>query len=377
MYQYLLSFLMFMVVSVGLSAQTYRAPLRSDAWSAEGNAPAFVQHLGTTAMHLGGADPSATGGNMVSLKDYTFRNGTIEYDIAFEETTRFTSIHFRRADAKNSEHFYLRAFWAGHPRINTAIQYSAILNGVNIWDLSDGYQSAAPLRKTGWNHVKLVVKDQQLLAYVNDMESPALYVPEMDGDWSEGAIAFDGNAYVANLEIRPGDAGTLVGSKGMDPTHNDARYLRSWEVTTPQSLPTGTELTTEDLPTSATTFSPIQAEHHGIVNLSRRFGPTPRGERRVVWLRKTITSDRDQLRQLDFGFSDEVYVFVNQQPLYVDKNLYNSPMMKAPRGRASIENVRIPLPLQKGENEILVGLTNFFFGWGLVARLDDTEGLDY
>jgi hypothetical protein len=377
MYQNLLSLLILFVLNPCLFGQSHQPPLRADAWEAEGNAPTFVEHLGTRAMHLGGADPRATGGNMVILKDHTFRNATSEYHVAFDEDTRFTSIHFRRADAKNSEHFYLRAFWAGHPRINTAIQYSAILNGVNLWDLSGGYQSAADLRKTGWNHVKLVVKDQQLLAYVNDMETPSLYVPEMDGDFDEGAIAFDGNAYVANLEIRKEDTEDLVGSKGIDPTFNDARYLRKWEVSTPRSLPAGTELTAKDLPSTSENFSPIQAERHGIVNLSRRFGATAQGERRVVWLRKTITSGREQLRKLDFGFSDEVYVFLNQQPIYVDKNLYNSPIMKAPRGRCSIENARIELPLKAGENEILVGLTNFFFGWGLVARLDDTEDLKY
>ncbi len=44
--------------------------------------------------------------------------------------------------------------------------------------------------------------------------------------------------------------------------------------------------------------------------------------------------------------------------------------MLAPRGRATPENARLRLPLNEGENELLVGLTNYFFGWGLVARLD-------
>ena len=33
------------------------------------------------------------------------------------------------------------------------------------------------------------------------------------------------------------------------------------------------------------------------------------------------------------------------------------------------------LPLVEGENEILIGVANYFFGWGLIARLDDTEGI--
>ncbi|MEM8599817.1 MAG: hypothetical protein AAGF99_07845 [Bacteroidota bacterium] len=49
--------------------------------------------------------------------------------------------------------------------------------------------------------------------------------------------------------------------------------------------------------------------------------------------------------------------------------------MKEPRGRATIENISLELPLIEGENELLIAVANSFFGWGLIARLDDTEGL--
>lgn len=51
--------------------------------------------------------------------------------------------------------------------------------------------------------------------------------------------------------------------------------------------------------------------------------------------------------------------------------------MLPPGDRMSIENSRIRLPLREGDNEILVGLTNYFYGWGLVAWLDDSVGLRY
>lgn len=77
------------------------------------------------------------------------------------------------------------------------------------------------------------------------------------------------------------------------------------------------------------------------------------------------------------GFSDEVWVFINGQPLFTDKNYYGSPGMKEPRGRCTIDNTSFKLPLQKGENEILIGVTNYFFGWGIIARVANTDGLKF
>jgi hypothetical protein len=46
-----------------------------------------------------------------------------------------------------------------------------------------------------------------------------------------------------------------------------------------------------------------------------------------------------------------------------------------PKSRCTIENASIKLPLNEGENEILIGLANYFYGWGIIARLDDMNGI--
>lgn len=51
--------------------------------------------------------------------------------------------------------------------------------------------------------------------------------------------------------------------------------------------------------------------------------------------------------------------------------------MKSPHGRLSIENTSFDLPLQAGENELLIGVGNSFFAWGIVAKLDQNEGLEF
>ena len=48
---------------------------------------------------------------------------------------------------------------------------------------------------------------------------------------------------------------------------------------------------------------------------------------------------------------------------------------KAPDGRCSLENGAFTLPLEAGDNEVAVAIANNFYGWGLMLRLDDVEGV--
>ncbi len=114
-----------------------------------------------------------------------------------------------------------------------------------------------------------------------------------------------------------------------------------------------------------------------MVNLTEKFGETATGERRLTWLRTTVRSKTDQEKLLRMGFSDEVWVFINGQPLHQNKNYYGSPGMKEPRGRCTLDNTAFTVPLKEGENEILIGLSNYFFGWGLITRWENTGGLEY
>ena len=50
---------------------------------------------------------------------------------------------------------------------------------------------------------------------------------------------------------------------------------------------------------------------------------------------------------------------------------------KEPDGRCSLENANFNLPLKAGVNEILIGVANDFYGWGIIARLDTVEGMEF
>jgi len=102
----------------------------------------------------------------------------------------------------------------------------------------------------------------------------------------------------------------------------------------------------------------------------------PRPKRAVAWLKTSIASDKTQTKQVAIGWTREVWVFVNGKQVFADKNLFDTPAArKMPDARCSTENASFTLPLTAGDNEVAVALVNDFFGWGMILRLADPEGL--
>jgi hypothetical protein len=340
--------------------------LKAENWEFKPQTVDFSEYKSRPVMKL------LTSSDPVILKDLNFTDGTIEYDMEPLDP-RFTSFYFRWKDSKESESFYFRTGRAGNPQAIDAIQYAPFIDGVNLWDMLFHYQTNADFKKDEWNHVKLVISGKQMRAYVNDTLHAALEVPMLEGNVTTGTLAFDGKVIISNLKVKHNSVEGLVPEAGIDPLSSDPRYLRKWMVSAPLETAKGIDFSDDYVPNAATKWEDITAERRGLINLTRKFGKTE--GRRIVWLKTTIHSDRMQDKMLRFGFSDEVWVIINNNPLYIDKNLYNTPMAKQPDGRCSIENTSFRVPLKEGDNQLIVGVSNNFYGWGIVARLDNLDGL--
>ena len=358
-------------------------PFTEDYWTPKTDNVQFVTYKGTQAV-------KSSNNQYIELvlKEVDFSVGTIEYDVELKGRG-FPGIVFHLDETtKNSETYYLRYFGQLNPLSRTTMQYAAVIDGVNLWDLTDDYQAAASIKENSWNHIKLVLSEQQLKVYVNDMSRAALQVPILEGLTKHGKISLNGDVVYSNFTLHPGATEDLASGKGFDPTYNDPNYMRRWEVQAPILFPTGKDPmqqinTNPGVKIDAAYYnaenawSPIEAKHRAMVNLTEKFGETATGERRLTWLRTTVRSKTDQEKLLRMGFSDEVWVFINGQPLHQNKNYYGSPGMKEPRGRCTLDNTAFTVPLKEGENEILIGLSNYFFGWGLITRWENTGGLEY
>ena len=339
-------------------------PLTADYWTVDPKHVRFIQEDDRPVMKI------LPGAGKVIAKDLDFADGTIEFDVK----PGSLSFYFRLKDADENECFYLRMGQAGNPTAVDAVQYAPLVGGVLLWDMLGHFQTNADFAKDAWNHVKLVISGAQMRLYINSPIKPTLEVDRLEGNPKRGTIAFEGEMSIRNLLIKSDQVEGLSPSPGVDPTDHDPRYIRSWAVSSPIITPTNIDFSYDFLPTPETSWQVLETERRGLLNLTRTFGKSE--PRRLVWLKVKIKSVTAQRKKVDFGFGDDVWVFLNGQIAYVDKNLQGRPIAKEPDGRCSIENTSFILPLKAGNNELLIGLANDFYSWGAIARLDDMKDIE-
>ena len=131
----------------------------------------------------------------------------------------------------------------------------------------------------------------------------------------------------------------------------------------------------------------VEAEPPGIVAIYRyRMAPHPRVTfqsdwstrlepqpgTKLIYARTTITADKDEVRKLALGYSDEVSVFLNGRILYRGRSAqaFRDPGFL---GIVTPDNDALYLPLKKGSNELVLALSELGGGWGFVARLADAR----
>ena len=98
-------------------------------------------------------------------------------------------------------------------------------------------------------------------------------------------------------------------------------------------------------------------------------------ETNTVFARVTMISDRDQSKNVAFGYSDRLCLFLNDGLLYTGNNGFRS---RDYRYLGTIGYFdAVTLPLHKGQNEIWFAVSESFGGWGVQAAFEDTNGLTF
>jgi len=368
----------FFSVSVLGQAQQDTSPVRGgqpitiamtgDRWQTKENAE-FLKQQGFLhgLMRLNSGD--------AVLKDVTFSDGTIEFDVNTIGRGA-PGIAFRQQDDKTFELLYLRPD-PNCPAFKACVQYTPETHGVLLWDLYPQYQARAPLRENGWNHIKMIVSGRRMNVFVNDVPSPTLEVGRLEGDAATGSLRLQGPGTFANLVITPGAVDGLSPEPDSDALADDRGLVRSWRLSPFLTVPSAKDPSYDDMPGASQRWKTIATERGGLVNLSREYGlPVHEPNKAVAWLKTTITSDRKQTKTVDVGWTRELWVFVNGKLIYADRNLYDQESArKYPDGRCSLENGRFTLPLEAGDNEIAIAVANNFFGWGLMLRVAEPDGV--
>ena len=198
------------------------------------------------------------------------------------------------------------------------------------------------------------------------------------------AGAFGRGAYFSNIRYAaaPGSSGATA------PPSPPAGTMLGWEISNPIEAADFTPAALPDL--GRLTWQPVEAEPEGFV-LINRYREAPVGGvptdstgavlidsvmtgkiagSRIVYARTTITATRDEIRRLQYAYSNGVVIYLNGRPLVFAMNpggLRNNLGVMAKVGDA------VYLPLKKGRNQLVFAVIECTGGWAFSARLDAGE----
>ena len=363
---------------------TLSVPSDSPRWDLQGNAkPADYQ----------GRKCLALSGGLAILKDFEIRDGVVDVDVATPASYGFFGFYFRMTDdGANTELVYLRQHKSGRP---DAMQYTPVLNNGRNWQIYNGpgFTAAVEIPQNVWFHLRLEVAGAQAKLYVKDMDKPVLLMSDLKSGIQKGQLALfvlAGETYFSTFEVRQTPDAPWERHLPPTPPNILTKWTLSPEYDVYQSngaFARNLERPLASLEIAATQWQEVEAEPPGFVVIGR-YRQTPQFQRsyendfskrlepqpgtKVVYARTTIGSDRDQVKRLNIGYSDEVSVFLNGQILYRGRS-YQKYRDSDFLGIVNLDNDYVYLPLKKGSNELILAVSEIGGGWGFICRIDDME----
>ncbi|OEK04257.1 hypothetical protein [Roseivirga misakiensis] len=351
--------------TLALSAQELL--LTAENWDVKGAGHVFEMFEGKQSLYLFNG--------VAELKDkVSFKTGIIEYEIFVTERRGFPGIHFRIADDQNYEEFYIRPHQSGNPDAN---QYTPVFNGLSGWQLYYGAGHAASIsyQMNAWNRIKIVIAEQEAEVFINDMETPLLYIPELKRTPRAGSIRLSGGGpspfHFANVKLKA-IANPQLKSKSNTATEAPAGIIESWLVSNSfpeESLDSKFSLDKRDF--KKLEWTKQASEKRGLLNLAR--SAVNENGNNTVFAKVTVKSDKEQVKALHYGFSDRVKIFLNGKLLVSGNDGFRTRDYRFLGTMGMYATVY--LPLKKGENELWIAVSEDFGGWGLMAAFKDKLGV--
>ena len=358
------------------TAEPLSVPPDSPRWDLQGEAK-LAEYQGRKALLIDGG--------AAVLKDFQMRDAVIDVDVATPAKRGFFGFDIRiDSESKNYDEIYLRQHQSGYP---DAMQYTPVLNTGRNWQIFNGpgFTGAVDIPKGEWFHLRLKVAGAQAKLYVTDMEKPALVMDDLKSGVQKGEFALftlTGETYFTNFQIKTTPDASWTRHLPAMP----ANTLTKWSISPSyDGLARNLERPLSSAESKSIQWQDVEAEPPGFVVLYRyREAPHPRitfqndfSTRlqpqpgiKVLYARTTIESDRDQMKKLEIGYSDDVSVFLNGKILWRGRS---AQAFRDPRflGIVNPENDAVYLPLRKGSNELVLAISELGGGWGFICRLQD------
>lgn len=343
-------------------------PFDSKTWRLTGDAKVET-YLGRSALRARHGMAFADG--------VSFRDGTIDLDMAVGVHRNFSYVFFRREGEGEQEEIYLRTHKSELP---DAVQYSPTWQGLEAWQLfhGTGFTAHATFPRERWFPVRIVVSGDRAAVFVDGASKPQLVVPRLRRDAKAGSVAIGATlmdddpaawSSFSNVVLRPGEVPFDFSQSPPAPETEPPGVVRRWEVSDP-FVPAAGPI--RALPPSAAGWKTITAEPSGLLVADRWVKRN--AKRPTVLARIAVESAADAVKELRLGYSDEVTVFLNGRPLFSGDARYSHDNPRQ-EGLIGLWQGTVYLPLRKGRNEVVLAVADVFGGWGWMGQIPDQTGL--
>ena len=320
-------------------------------------------------------------------RDMRFEDGTIDFDVQVTDRRSFIYVYFRTLRDGEREEFYLRPHKSNLP---DAVQYAPVWQNRSAWQLYHGAggTAAVAFQPGAWTHVRVIAQGRHAALFVGDMSTPALLVPRLAREPQPGHVALGaflpanvpGEGPIArfsNVVVTKDVAGFDFAAamvKAATPSAPPSGIVRAWSVS--RGFVPKTDAAAPAIPPVDVTgaFSRFETDDNGLLPLERHVA-LPKGSRATAAVsRINVRAERAGAYALDIGFSDIATVFVNGEPVFHADASYS---FDRPRreGLIGFDQARLYLPLEAGDNDVAILVSDVFGGWGLMGRFLEPEGL--
>jgi len=364
--------------------QPVTVPFTDKRWNIQGQDKKLETFQGYQSLNLRGGQATL---------DEKFLNGIIEFDIWLTARPSFSGCFFHMSSPGNYEELYLRPHLVGYP---DAYQYTPVFNSDPAWQLYHdqhdqdtsgfiwnprgkpvGYNGVINFKLNQWTHVKLVVNGTQAELYLDNSNRPAAFIRKLGMKPEAGPVGLTssaGPAWFANFAVTHIDNPELQTKEAAN-LASPPNTIMTWDVSNAfkeDMVKNLTKLDADSKLLDRLNWISISAEPSGVVNLARVARPTDSAN--TVLVKLTINSDKNQIKKLDLGYSDRVRAYCNGQILYSGTTNFRT---RDYRYLGTIGYFdAIYLPLKKGENKVILAVSETFGGWGIMGKMEP-EGVRF
>lgn len=306
------------------------------------------------------------------MEGLDFQNGTIECDLYSPTEKAYLGIVFRLTSLYNFEYIYFQPHTSGKW---DAVQYDPVFNGSATWQLYNGnaYQAVANIPVREWFHVKIQVAGDSAKVYLDNNSKQVMSV-KLKHDYAYGNIGVCSYhpAYFANFKVTKPDS--VVSFKPEPKTAVNNTYISSWWISDPYDN-YNFKIEKPFLKDSIVCkWQNTNTEENYIMNLNRYFRISK--TKNTVLAKVIIDSKKAQKKKLYFGYSDKIRIYLNTENIFTGDNSFHESEIYEDRGYVVDKHQMIELPLKKGENELILEISEKMFGWGFITQLENLKGIE-